>query len=84
MYKNSSNINTNFEIIMDIDKPELQIALTKYYYVKNLEKPIKSLSSYKLNEIIEIATKLQIPINNDNGKKKTKIELYSDSLKKLS
>jgi hypothetical protein len=84
IYKNSSNINTNFEIIMDIDKPELQIALTKYYYVKNLEKPINSLSSYKLNEIIEIATKLQIPINNDNGKKKTKIELYSDSLKKLS
>tara|TARA_B100000780_G_scaffold277440_1_gene248151 strand:- start:8249 stop:9019 length:771 start_codon:yes stop_codon:yes gene_type:complete len=84
LYKNSSNINTNFEIMMNIDKPDLQNALTKYYYVKNLEKPIKSFSSYKLNEIIEIATKLQIPINNDNGKKKTKMELYSDSLKKLS
>ena len=84
LYKNSSSINTNFEIIMNVDKLELENALNKYYYVKNLEKPLKSFSSYKLDEIIEIAKKLEIEINHDNGKKKTKSELYSDSLKKLS
>jgi hypothetical protein len=84
LYKNSSSINTNFEIIMNIDKLELENALNKYYYVKNLEKPLKSFSSYKLDEIIEVAKKLQIQINHDDGKKKTKMELYSDSLKKLS
>ncbi len=84
IYKNSSTINTNFEIMMNIDKLELENALSKYYYVKNIEKPLKSLSSYKLDELIEIATKLQITINNDNNKKKTKLELYSECLKKLS
>ena len=84
LYKNSSSINTNFEIIMNIDKLELENALNKYYYVKNLEKPLKSFSSYKLDEIIEVAKKLEIQTNHDNGKKKTKMQLYSDSLKKLS
>lgn len=83
LYKNSSNINTNFEILMNIDNYEIKDVLTNYFYVKNLEKPINSLSSYKLNDIIEIATKLKILINNDNGKKKTKLELYSDCVKKL-
>ena len=84
VYKNTSSINTNFEIIMNIDKLEVENALNKYYYVRNLEKPLKSFSSYKLDEIIEVAKKLEININHDSGKKKTKMELYSDSLKKLS
>jgi hypothetical protein len=84
IYKNSSSLNRNFEIIMNIDKLEIENALNKYYYVKNLEKPLKSFSSYKLNEIIEVAKKLDISLYHDNGKKKTKMELYSDSFKKLS
>lgn len=84
LYKNSSSINTNFEIIMNINKLELENVLTKYFYVRNLEKPLKSFSSYKLDEIIEVAKKLEIKICHESGKKKTKMELYSDSLKKLS
>jgi len=84
VYKNSSSINTNFEIVMNINKLELENALTKYFYVKNLDKPLKSFSSYKLDEIIEVAKKLEIKIYNENGKKKTKMELYSDSFKKIS
>lgn len=84
IYKDSSIINTNFQIITNINKCEIQDALNKYYYVKNLEKPLKSFSSYKLDEIIEIGKKLEIPIFHDNNKKKTKMEIYSDSLKKLS
>lgn len=83
-YRNSSTFNSNFEINMNIDKSEIVNALTKFYYVKDLEKPLKSFSSYKLNEIIDIANKLEIQLNRDDGKKKTKIELYSDCLKKIS
>ena len=84
LYNKSSNINTNYKVLMNIDEIETQNALNKFYYVKNLDNPLKSFSSYKLSEIIEIAKKLDISINRDDGKKKTKKELYSDSLKKLS
>tara|TARA_Y100001970_G_scaffold293083_1_gene437637 strand:+ start:5957 stop:6802 length:846 start_codon:yes stop_codon:yes gene_type:complete len=83
-YKNSSSINNNFELVNNIDRNEIINALKNYYYVKNLDKPLKSLSSYKLNEIIEISEKLSINLYNDSAKKKTKLELYSDCMKKLS
>lgn len=83
IYNNLSNINSNFDIIMNIDKCDIQNLLTKYYYIKNIDKPLKSLSSYKLSEIQEIAKKLDIIVNRDDGKKKTKMELYSECCKKI-
>tara|TARA_B110000008_G_C16943660_1_gene553531 strand:+ start:801 stop:1619 length:819 start_codon:yes stop_codon:yes gene_type:complete len=84
VYKNTSSISNNFQLLSNIDKSEVLNALNKFYYVKNLDKPLKSFSTYKLNEIIEIAEKLVIPIYQDSGKKKIKMELYSDALKILS
>lgn len=47
------------------------------YKIDSLDKPIKSLSSYKLSELQNIANKLAIDIvNKNNGKNKTKNELY--------
>ena len=47
------------------------------YKVETLDKPIKSLSSYKLSDLVDIASKLAIEIlNKETGKKKTKNELY--------
>jgi hypothetical protein len=49
----------------------------KLYKVENIDKPIKALSSYKIQDLINIANKLAIEtINNDTGKNKTKNELY--------
>jgi hypothetical protein len=84
MYKNTSSINKNFEIIMNVDKLELQDAVNNYYYVKDLNKPLKSISSYKSVEMIEIAQKLNIILTDEHGKKKTKIALYAESVKKLT
>ena len=84
IYNNNSSISNNFELLSNIDKTDVLNALNKFYYVKNLDKPLKSFSSYKLDEIIEIAQKLCIPIYQDSGKKKTKMELYSESSKILS
>jgi hypothetical protein len=48
-----------------------------FYKLDNLNKPIKSLSSYKLQDLIEMSNKLAIElINKENGKNKTKNELY--------
>lgn len=47
------------------------------YRIESLDKPIKSVSSYKLSELQNIANKLAIDIvNKNNGKHKTKTELY--------
>lgn len=50
---------------------------TKLYKVDSLDKPIKSISSYKLPELIDICNKLAIEIKRaDSDKNKTKNELY--------
>jgi hypothetical protein len=47
------------------------------YKIDTLDKPIKALSSYKAQDLINIANKLAIQtINKDTGKHKTKNELY--------
>jgi hypothetical protein len=48
-----------------------------YYKVDSLDKPIKSLSNYKVSDLLNIADKLAIEIvNKQTGKNKTKNELY--------
>ena len=50
---------------------------TRFYKIETLDKPIKSLSYYKLEELIGICNKLAIDIKHvDTGKNKTKNELY--------
>ena len=47
------------------------------YKIENICKPIKSASSYKVQELIEICTKLAIEtINKETGKTKSKNDLY--------
>ena len=50
---------------------------TTLYKVETLDKPIKALSSYKLQDLIDICNKLAIQIKRDESEKnKTKNELY--------
>jgi len=47
------------------------------YRIDNVDKPIKSFSSYKLADLIDICNKLAIKIKNEEtGKNKSKNELY--------
>ena len=47
------------------------------YKVENVNKPIKALSSYKVQDIIDICSRLAIETTNkETGKTKTKNELY--------
>ena len=47
------------------------------YQINKLDKPLNAISAYKAPELIEIANKLSIPYkNNENGKNKTKKEVY--------
>lgn len=48
-----------------------------YYHIQTLDNKLKSIASYKYDELLEIGTKLGIDLNsNTTTKKKTKAELY--------
>jgi hypothetical protein len=57
---------------------------TSLYKLDNIDKPIKTLTAYKLSELIEICNKLSIDIiNNQTNKSKCKKELYEAIIKYL-
>lgn len=66
------------KLVRDKAKAEFINLVEKLYHIKNLLKPIGAESSIKLGELQEISNKLNIPINNTNGKPKKKKELYND------
>ena len=69
----------------NIDKDKLQRYRDKYYKIDNIDKPIKSLSSYKLQELIDLSKKILIDINNkETGKPKKKQELFESLIQYFS
>lgn len=63
-------------------KDNLDDFRNKYYKVDNMSKPIKSLSFYKTQDLIDICNKLEIEtINTSNMKTKSKQELYEAIIK---
>ena len=58
-------INNEYKFVLLIDT-------NNYYEITNLEKPLNSVSYYKLNELIEYAIKLDLPYV-----KIKKVDLYN-------
>jgi len=55
----------------------LNFIKTSYYQISNVDKPIKTTSAYKVQDLINICNKLGITTTNiDTGKNKTKNDLY--------
>ena len=66
--------NTNFS------ENEIKKIINNYYYLSDINKPLRSLSYYKYDDLIEICKKLSIE-NNKNNKKLTKKEIYEEITK---
>jgi hypothetical protein len=63
-----------FEMTNDTNLAKIRNTL---YQVDRIDKPVKSLSFYKVKDLIDICSKLSIEIiNKDTGKNKLKNELY--------
>tara|TARA_Y100000591_G_C21846467_1_gene709009 strand:+ start:3036 stop:3875 length:840 start_codon:yes stop_codon:yes gene_type:complete len=58
--------------------------VNEYFHLENIEKPLKSPSSYSLKDLQNIATKLNLVLQNTNGKNLTKNQLYENILQKLT
>lgn len=77
-YKLDIHNNTLYKIPEKYE--ELQ---NQYFIVDNLEKPLKSEGYYKIADLKEIATILNISLTNELGKSKTKKILYQSISKTL-
>jgi hypothetical protein len=72
---NNSKYNNSYGYEGD-DISKIEIYKSTLFKVDNIEKPIKSISAYKISELIDFCNKLDIKIINDKDKKKSKKELY--------
>jgi len=59
-----------------VNKESANTITNTLYKIENINKPIKAESAYKVQDLIDICSKLGIEINTETGKKKTKKELY--------
>ena len=75
--------NFDVELVTHYSEEQLQTLLKSYYNIENIEKPLKAFSSYSLSDLTTIASKLNITIYDEHGKKKKKQELYENILKQL-
>ena len=76
--------NFDIELVSNsFTETELQNILKSYYVIENIEKPLKAFSNYKLDDLVNIAEKLNINIYDEHIKKKKKQELYENILQKL-
>ena len=80
--KSKYNKKCGFETI---DSKILNDIRNTYYKVDNIDKPIKSMSAYKVGELADIASKLAIDIiNKDTGKQMTKQNIYESIVQYFS
>ena len=84
--KMSAQFN-NFDVELvnsSLSEEELQKCLSTYFYIENIEKPLKPFSSYKLDDLTKIADQLDINSYDEHGKKRKKQDLYEQILQKLA
>lgn len=72
---NNSKYNNSYGY-EGVDHSKVEIYKSTLFKVDNIEKPIKSISTYKISELIDFCNKLDIKIIDDKDKKKSKKELY--------
>lgn len=54
-----------------------------YWKIENYKKPLKAISAYTVQNLIEICNKLKISLVDENNRKKTKKILYENILSKI-
>ena len=74
-----------YNIEQDVTVEMIDDIVKKYYYIKNYNKPLTSISSYKVDDLVEIALQLNINIYRDQDKKRyiKKQEMYETIYKTI-
>lgn len=73
-----------YSIYRDLESEDLREIIAKRYRVADFDKPLKSVSSYRIDELHAIAETVNIALlNPDTGRNKTKQMLYNAILERL-
>ena len=73
-----------YYIDYELNNDKFLTIVNEYFHLENIDKPLKSPSSYSLKDLQNIATKLNLELQNSNGKNLTKNQLYENILQKLT
>jgi len=60
----------------NVSKEQLEKYRTEYFNWDSFDKPLKAMTSYKLDELVKLATKMGLSENGTDLSKKTKKDLY--------
>ena len=74
--------NGSFSIDSETNIEKVRKYLETYWDIASLDKPLLSISSYKVDDLKQICEKMEISYFN-NGKLKTKKDMYQDIIKKI-
>lgn len=72
----SNKYNKRFYGYKVVTRNDIEGLTSSLFKLDNIDKPIKSMSAYKINELIDICNKLSIETKHMNGKNKSKNDLY--------
>lgn len=77
--------NGKYSLEQDVTVEMINNIIKDYYYIKNYNKPLQSISSYKVEHLVDIANYLNIDVYKDKDKIKfkKKQELYETIYKKI-
>lgn len=62
---------------------EIDLTKSSLYQLEAIDKPIRNISHYKLQDLVDICLKLEIETKKENDKSKTKNELYESIVQKI-
>ena len=87
IYNNINIINCDkynkYTLLQDITHDKIENIFNNYYYIEDHKKILRSVTYYKLEDMVNMATKLDIVLYKDINKKKTKKDLYEEILNKI-
>ena len=69
----------NYSCEISPTKELIETIHNNYYYIENPNKPIKGISTYKINDLVNICQKLGIKTQLESGKSKSKKQLYTEN-----
>ena len=71
-----NSVTYEHHIELDILPETIGLYKDKYYKMPTFDVSLKSIASYKVEELLELCKKLDINVINDNTKKKSKKDIY--------
>ena len=75
--------STKISVRTDVDKDKIVNIRKNYFRIMNINKPVLSISSYKLDQLREFCGKFNISVYDALGRQKKKAKLYEEIIQQI-